>query len=440
MLSRAEFEEAFEALTPKRKAVLKLFLSGLNDKRITNLCKFKNRASVTHHLSNAAQTFGFVRIPDRRNFYRDDLIELFYKHKPDWVDDSLIDPIERQPPSPKAVMSAESRFYIRQEKIENDANKLIRDEQAGRLIRFFSPRHSGKTLLCKRLLTYVKSKLNYRAVVVDFNELSPAKLSSLEEVWAHFFRHMHRQLGLSAEQTWSICQSPDFDQTDYLAELVLEPSTIPIVVVMENVDKLFGDEVVARDFFSRVRYWSENRSGEADLIWQRLRQVMIYSTDIYIDFPLTQSPFNRGIELKLPMFGAEQILIMAQRYGEPLSMWGEVEAAQLLAFSGGIPYLVHLALHHIYQADGEVLLTDIINKTSVMQMVYEEHLNELLVNLNKYPTLLSAFSELVKSPLTKLDPMAGIHLKGAGIVRQRPTDTRLVVSCQLYQSYFESVL
>ena len=440
MLSRADFEEAFETLTPRNKEVLRLYLSGWTDQRIANHKGWRDHTSVVYHLSEAGKKFGVVKVPNVRNCCRDYLIDLFYEYKRDWVNESLVDLPEQPPPSPKAAMSAESYFYIKQEEIEREAKELVQDAQKGRLIRIFSPRHTGKTLLCKRLLNHAKTKLNYRTVVVDFNALYPSSLSSLEAVWAHFLKNMHQQLGLPADQAWSIAKSHGFSPSEYLFELVLEPSTIPVVVVMENVDKLFGNEAVATDFFSKVRHWRENPSGKADIIWQRLRQVLVYSTDVYIDFPLNQSPFNCGDKLELPMFGVEQILMMAKRYGEPSSRWGEAEATQLLQFSGGIPYLVHLALHYIYQAGGDILLSDIVSKPSVMQRVYGDHLDELLGTLHKYPVLLSAFSDLIKSPSTKLDRIVGIQLKGAGVVRQRPTDFGMEVSCQLYQRYFESVL
>lgn len=108
---------------------------------------------------------------------------------------------------------------------------------------------------------------------------------------------------------------------------------------MDEVDRVFPHREIADDFFSLVRSWYESaRYGDfSSELWEKLRLVVVHSTEVYIPLNINQSPFNVGKNVELPEFIPAQVQDLAQRYGLLLS---ELQLQQLLAVLGGHPYLL----------------------------------------------------------------------------------------------------
>ncbi|NES70006.1 MAG: hypothetical protein F6K24_34720, partial [Okeania sp. SIO2D1] len=96
-----------------------------------------------------------------------------------------------------------------------------------------------------------------------------------------------------------------------------------------------------------LRYWHEQ--AQQIEIFEQLRFVVVYSTEIYIKLNINQSPFNVGLQIQLPEFNEKQIIKLAHKYG--LNWNGKNEPKQLMAMVGGHPYLVHLAIYFLSQQD-----------------------------------------------------------------------------------------
>ncbi len=97
-----------------------------------------------------------------------------------------------------------------------------------------------------------------------------------------------------------------------------------------------------------VRLWHERAKGVE--IWQKLRLVLVYSTEVLVPRKLTQSPFNIGLPINLPPFTKEQVLDLALRHGLDWTNGKNVES--LMAVVGGYPYLLRLALYHLVGKGG----------------------------------------------------------------------------------------
>ncbi|NEP63398.1 MAG: hypothetical protein F6K31_41945 [Symploca sp. SIO2G7] len=69
-------------------------------------------------------------------------------------------------------------------------------------------------------------------------------------------------------------------------------------------------------------------------ILQRLRLVVVHSTEVYIFLNVNESPFNVGVPIELPEFTQEQVRELAQQYELDCTV-SEVE--QLQGLVGGHP-------------------------------------------------------------------------------------------------------
>jgi len=115
------------------------------------------------------------------------------------------------------------------------------------------------------------------------------------------------------------------------------------------VNVLFNYPDIAADFFGMLRAWYEQArhgTGNSEL-WQRLRLVIVYSTEVLLPLNLHQSPFNVGLLIELPAFTPEQVEELAIRYGlETPKVYG----SELVKLVGGNPYLTQLTLFHLSQS------------------------------------------------------------------------------------------
>ncbi len=88
-MNTKEFNEAYERLTPKQKEVLKPFLAGKSEEAIAqNLdCTDSN---VRRHIANVCREFGFANEDGEHLRQRQELVELFAKHRPQWVSAEVV--------------------------------------------------------------------------------------------------------------------------------------------------------------------------------------------------------------------------------------------------------------------------------------------------------------------------------------------------------------
>ena len=195
-----------------------------------------------------------------------------------------------------------------------------------------------------------------------------------------------------------------------------------------KLNKLFEYPQLTRDFMGLLRSWYEETRDIS--IWQKLRVLIIKSTDIYINLDINKSPFNVGLAIDLPSFTTLQVEDLAQRHGLQLTA---LQFEQLMALTGGFPYLVRLAFYHSVQHQIPVdnILQDATNDTGI----FSEHLHNQLHSLLQSHDLLEVFQQVIKStaPII-LEQEVAFKLKSLGLIYlENKTAT---VSCGLYREYF----
>ena len=236
----------------------------------------------------------------------------------------------------------------------------------------------GKRSLLNRLLKTAQDDLEYRTATLSFYALEDSMMKSLDQLLKWFCETLSYELGLPAtiEDHWNETVGCKTSCMRYLQSYVLTEIDQPILIAMDDVDRLFEYPAVAVGFFSLVRGWAEESKTKE--VWENFRQIISYSTDVYIDFPTDQSPFNVGRPVTLAGLSAQQVLTLAQQYGgASLAQFGAADAETLLGFVGGTPHLIQLALYHIYE--DEIALTDLQSS----QRVFMEYLCQSFGELRK---------------------------------------------------------
>ncbi|NEP43292.1 MAG: hypothetical protein F6K35_30345, partial [Okeania sp. SIO2H7] len=201
---------------------------------------------------------------------------------------------------------------------------------------------------------------------------------------------------------------------------------------LDEVDCLFGYREVAADFFAMLRNWHEE--GKISQVWQQLRIVLAYATEIYIPLDLNQSPFNVGFPADLKEFNREQVEKLARVHQLNLN---KNEITNFMAMVGGHPYLVRLGFY--YLARGKTTMKELLINAPTQGGIYGDRLRKILDTLETSEQLIEAFKSVVTSskPVI-LKPQHNRKLCALGLVKQEGNS--VVSSCNLYREYFSNVL
>ncbi|PHK39612.1 hypothetical protein VF13_34115, partial [Nostoc linckia z16] len=316
---------------------------------------------------------------------------------------------------PSGPLPINSSLYINRPPLE----ELICSEliQPGCLIRIKAPKKMGKSSLLNRMIAYAKEQ-NYQVVYLDFQEADEEVFVSLDKFLRWFCIYVTRQLNLfpCLDDFWDIEMGSKVSCKIYFEAYLLQYiAENPVVLALNEVQRVFEHPNIAQDFLPMLRFWHEQ--AKQDCIWQKLRMVVVHTTEIYVPLKLNQSPFNVGITITLPPFTPKQVQDLALRYGLEwaVSPEGEKRLESLQAMVGGHPYLVSLALYHLSRQ--EITLEMLLETASTPMGIYTQHLRELLNLLQKEPELMPAMQQVITSnEKVELDAIAAYKLESMGLV------------------------
>ncbi|MBE9123375.1 AAA-like domain-containing protein [Tychonema sp. LEGE 07199] len=323
-----------------------------------------------------------------------------------------------------------SPFYINHPLIEELAYQEI--AKPGSVLRIKAPRKMGKSSLLLRILDRANS-LGYRTVSLDFQQAEEAVLDNLDKFLRWFCANISRHLDLPPllDDFWDEDMGSKVSCTIYLQQYILTEINRPLVLALNEVNRIFEYPKIAREFLPLLRSWHEEAKRNKTL--EKLRLIVLHSTEIYIPLKLTESPFNVGLPLQLPYFTEEQILALAQRYG--LDWTDSPDAERLMAMVGGHPYLVRLAFYHLYQK--AVTLDMLLQEAPTIGGIYKDYLRNFWVTLQADTELAIALKQVVKSERgLELEPVVACKLVSMGLIHI--DNNRCTLSCELYRLYFGS--
>jgi len=348
---------------------------------------------------------------------------------------SAIPPLEVETfcnlPFPEGPVELRSPLYIDLPPIEAKCyRELLRP---GSLIRIKAPHQMGKTSLLIRLLHHAQTQ-GYRTVALNLQLVDRKTFEDLDSLLQWFCAIVTHKLQLTPklETYWSDIFGSKTSCKDYFENYLLPQLTQPLVIAFDEVDVIFKHAEISEQFFALLRAWHEEAKNSE--IWQKLRLVLVHSTEIYIPLNINHSPFNVGLPIELPEFNAEQVTSLAAKHGLD---WTLNQVQQLIRFTGGHPYLVRVALYHI--AFHRFPLSQWISLATTEIEPFSNHLRKHLLVLEQQPELIMA----LKSLLMTLNPM---RLKSTDLFKLtrmgllRLQDNQATFSCDLYRQYFSTHL
>ncbi|MDJ0635263.1 MAG: AAA-like domain-containing protein [Xenococcaceae cyanobacterium MO_188.B29] len=331
---------------------------------------------------------------------------------------------------PNGSVPLHSHLYIERTPIEARAYSQIK--QPGSLIRIKAPNQMGKTSLLLRILDRA-SKIGMRTVTLNLHQAEKKICTCLDQFLRWFCFNISRKLKLEPklDDYWDENMGSKVSCTAYFQGYLLAQIDSPIVLALDEVNQIFEYPEIASEFLSLLRSWHEE--AKVSDLWQKLRLVVVHSTEVYIPLNINQSPFNVGLPIRLPMFTTEQVKELVQRHGFNWANGSEIE--QLMEMVNGHPYLVRVALYHLsrYQLSLEKLLKEAATLTGI----YSNHLRRHWVTLQKYPELKLALQRATDSQESiHLEAITAYKLENMGLIKLNGNCA--TPSCELYRLYFRS--
>jgi AAA-like domain/CHAT domain len=323
-----------------------------------------------------------------------------------------------------------SPFYVERPPIESTCYTAI--VKPGALIRIKAPRQMGKTSLMSRILDQGQ-KQGYQTGFI--NLWSRELFKNLDSFLESFCANVSLELGIEEkiDQYWKPQRySSQTNCTNYFQSYLLKELKQPVILGLDEVDRIFQYSEIADEFFTMLRSWHEK--GKNNETWQKLRLVISHSQEVYISLDVNKSPFNVGLPIDLNKFSLTQVQDLVKRHG---LQWSDTEINQLMEMIDGHPYLVRTALYHI--ATNDLTLNRFLEIAPTEEGLYEDHLYRHFLILEENKQLKSAMLKLVKSDdAVTLEPTYAFKLKSMGLAKSK--GNKVIPLCNLYRIYFSDRL
>ncbi|MBD2116119.1 MULTISPECIES: AAA-like domain-containing protein [Microcystis] len=339
--------------------------------------------------------------------------------------------LDTLPPYPNGAVPLGSPFYLERLPLEEQIRQEIK--KPGALVRIKAPKEMGKTSLLLRMLDFAKQQ-GYRTVSLNLEQVDQAILSDLNQFLRWLCANAARQLQLKPQldEYWDEDLGSKISCTVYIQDYLLESITAPIVLALDELNQIFEHPQVAKDFLPLLRSWYEE--SKTLPIWQKLRLIVVHSTEIYVPLQLNQSPFNVGFPAQISHFSLEEVLQLAQRY--QLTWENQEKVQQLMELVGGHPALVQTALYYLSRE--EITMTQILTSAASVTGIYAHHLRRHWAVLEQQPELAKALDRVMSAmEPVQLDPILAYKLSSMGLLKQ--SGDKVVPGYELYRRYFLEV-
>ncbi|NEO73571.1 AAA-like domain-containing protein [Moorena sp. SIO3H5] len=422
MISKKAFEEKYQNMPWKRRQVLEALVGGKTDKEIRDkVLRVYDISTVRKHIS---KIYKDCDIEANGFNCRCDLVEIVNTYKPELVAEQVLKECGLSSPRPRA----DHEIYIERPPIEARCYQEI--VKPGALIRIKAPKRMGKTLLIHKIIAHGE-KQNYEKIYLNMNQLP---FTELDIFLKSFCLQVGKKLKLTNQlQTYwddSLFTSVD-NCTTYFEEYLLASLESPLVLCLDDLDRVFHHQEIAEGFLPLLRSWHE--SSKFDDSWKKLRLVVAHATEFYINLDINKSPFNVGLPIELLEFDAQQVKRFAESYGLTLSV---DSVTKLMAMVGGHPDLLSQAFDYLKNHQpAEKTLDTLLALAPTEAGIYRSHLLSLLTSIEEHPQLLDAVKLLVSTTKpVRLDCKITRKLESIGIVQRHGNDCSLRFN--LYRQYF----
>jgi AAA-like domain len=334
-------------------------------------------------------------------------------------------------PFPEGPVELGSRFYINHPSIEFCCNHAI--SRPGRLISIKAPHQMGKTSFLLRILHSARQQ-NYRTVMLNLQLVDSKMLYDPDRFLQWFCARVTHELRLPLRLSdyWNEVFGSKTSCKDYFENYLLPQLDQPLVLALDEMDVVFPYPEIVNYLFALLRAWTE--AAKTSEVWQKLRLVLVHSTDLYSPLCSYPSLFNLGLPIVMPEFNQTQVEALAQQHGLD---WSTTQTQLLMNLIGGHPYLVRMALYQM--VCNSMSLEQFLQVAPTEMGPYSRHLQHHLLVLEQQPELMNALKPVLISSepvyhlspeITQLSQMGLIHLK----------DSQITLCCDLYRQYLRSRL
>ncbi|PSN14777.1 serine/threonine protein kinase [filamentous cyanobacterium CCT1] len=321
--------------------------------------------------------------------------------------------------------SASPLYQVRSED-ETKARQAILEP--GALVRIRGSHGMGKTTLTNQLLHSAAIE-GCKTVYLSFADLDSAAFKDLDRFLHDFCQQVTQSLQIpdQLEEYWDDFFGSTICCKSYFEEYLLPQVNDPVVLALDDVDRVFPWQDLADDFFGLLRAWHEDAKTRA--VWQQVRLIVAYSTELYVPQNINKSPFNVGLPIELEPFNGEQITSVLGQWRLTLS---DPEVSTLTRFVGGRPNLLSLACQALSQNGGELDAT--LQAALAANSPFYPDLRRLQATLNERPQLAETLAAVVAGESCEsLEAQNLFALDSLGVLVVAGQSAQL--SCELYAQW-----
>ena len=313
-------------------------------------------------------------------------------------------------------------------KVANECYQAIL--QPGALIRIKAPSKMGKSRLLNNILSFSEEQ-NYSTVHINLLQIEKSKFDNLDLFlrWFCIYISDALKLDLDLDRYWNEDRGSTLSCKRYLEEILTQCDR-PLVLGLDEVDRLLNYPHVSQDFFYLLRSLHEDANNEE--LWEQLRLTVVYSTEDFGSLDINQSPFNVGLPIELEPFNRQEIEQLAEVYH---LNFGDRDLEQLEKMVGGHPYLIDRAMSYLAK-NQEINLTELLRQAASDTGIYNSYLRQHLINLKSNSQLTEIFLQVLDSrEAIQVDALLGYQLYRMGLIKWSRNNF-VVPSCELFRLYF----
>lgn len=325
--------------------------------------------------------------------------------------------------------NSEDFIYIERPPIESTCYQTLR--QPGALLRIKAPGWMGKTSLMVTILSQL-AREGYRTGTLNLHYAEESDFSSLDKFLKWFCVSVGKVLNIPnrlADYWDEEYSTSKINCTGYFEEYLLAQSSSPLILCLDEVERIFPYSGIASEFLGLLRAWHEQ--AKINDIWKKLRLVVVHSTEVYVPLKVNESPFNVGVPVELPEFTPEQVKDLAQKYG---LIWKLEQVKKIMDVVGGHPYLTGQAFSYL-KMNTSFTLEKILQSAATEAGIYSNHLRHYWNIIQKDTELSDVLKKVVFSTeKIRLEPNQAYKLNKMGLVHL--SGNEVTIACNLYRQYF----
>ncbi|MEM8805459.1 MAG: AAA-like domain-containing protein [Cyanobacteria bacterium P01_G01_bin.38] len=332
------------------------------------------------------------------------------------------------PSPPGGPLPLDSKLYVERLQAETDSYRAI--DRPGALVRIKGAHRTGKTSLMARIAQQA-SQQGYQPVSVSFQLADKQVVQDLDQLLQWFCASVGLEMGISPnlDTYWDSLFGSKVSCKLYFEQYLLAMTERPVVLILDDVERLFHYPEVADEFFGLLRTWYEE--AKTVDIWQQLRMVIAQTSEVYIPLNLNKSPFNVGVAISLLPFTPDQVQTLAMAYGLD---WSTQSAKELCQLVDGQPYLAHLAVYNVWQK--ETTLAEIFTDPLGCQ-IFSPHLQHQLRRVQQQPQLAKVLDKVMTQQSISPSILSELYqLQSMGLITLKEAGPQL--ACDLFTRYFST--